>query len=276
MRLSHALRIVLLLITALSLGACASFGGEKNPLETLPVSAMYQKGNTAMLDGDYAQAERVFQRLVARFPFGPYSEQAQLDLVYSQFKADKPDDAYSGINRFIKTYPAHKHIDYAYYLRGLINFNRSAALGDRLLPHRDRSRRDQSFALQSFSDFSQMLQRYPDSRYAADAAKRMIYLRNQLAQHELNVAMYYLRRQAYVGAADRAQYIIEHYQTSPQTGDALAVMAKAYEKLGRDKLAGDAIKVLKANYPDHPFLHDDDWPDFPGTWRRAIPFASHD
>ncbi|HET8899354.1 MAG TPA: outer membrane protein assembly factor BamD [Rhodanobacteraceae bacterium] len=278
MRTSHTLRVFLLmLLVALLLPSCALWKNKRTApeTETLPVAALYQKARAFMVDGSWSKAEKYFQRLTARFPFGPYSEQAQLDLAYVQYKGNKPDDAYSGINRFIKTYPAQKHIDYAYYLRGLINFNRSASVLDQFID-RDKSDRDPGFLQQSFNDFTDLVQRYPHSRYTADALQRMVYLRNALAQHELTVALYYVRRHACVGATERAQYVIEHYQTSPQTGDALAVLATCYARMGLAQQSADAVKVLKQNYPQHPYLADPkDWPDFPSTLRRLIPFSSH-
>jgi outer membrane protein assembly factor BamD len=278
MRTAHTLRLLLLLVlVALLLPACSLWRNKRTApeTETLPVAELYQKARQYMMDGSNDKAEKYFQRLNARFPFGPYSEQAQLDLAYVQYKGNKPDDAYSAINRFIKTYPAQKHIDYAYYLRGMINFDRNAGLLDNFIGG-DKSSRDPGFMQQSFDDFSQLVQRYPNSRYAADARQRMIWLRNSLAQHELGVALYYLRRQAYVGAADRAQYIVEHYQSSPQTGDALAIMAKSYAKLGLAQQSEDATKVLKLNYPDHPYLANPDrWPRHNSTLHRLIPFSSH-
>ncbi len=277
MRTFSAPRFLLLLGLMALLPACSLFHTKQTlpETETLQVGELYQKANEYLQDGNYDKAEKYYKRLTARFPFGPWSEQAQLDLAYVEYKGNKPDDAYSSVNRFIKTYPAQRHIDYAYYLRGLINFNRSTGILDRWFGRSDADR-DPSYNQQSFNDFAQLVQRYPNSRYAADARQRMIYLRNLLAEHELNVAMYYLRRQACVGAANRGKYIVEHYQSSPQTADALAIMAKCYAELGQDKLSTDARKVLQANYPGHPYLSDpEDWPHFPSHLRRLIPFSSH-
>ena len=152
----------------------------------------------------------MFARLISRFPFGPYTEQSQLNLAYALYKDGKPDDAYSMINRFIKTYPTHKHIDYAYYLRGLINFNRSGGVLERYAGL-DMTQRDQANVRQSFDDFSALVSRYPNSRYAADARQRMIYLRNMMARAELNIALYYLKRDAYVAASNRAKTMLETY-----------------------------------------------------------------
>jgi outer membrane protein assembly factor BamD len=276
--LRSLLKIAVLVPLLLVLAACSFFhrGANKgNEGDVLPVDQLYNLATQRLQNGNYDNAEKLYERLIARFPYGSYNEQAQIDLAYAYYKDDKPDEAYSAINRFIKTYPAQKHIDYAYYLRGLINFDRTGTMLERL-SQRSASRRDQGYALQSFDDFSQLVQRFPTSRYAADGRERMIWLRNGLAQTELNVAEYYLRNKAYVASANRAEYIVEHYQRSPQVGDALAVLAKSYKLLGRPQLAGQAESVLKLNYPDHPYLRDPKgWPKTPSVWRRAIPLSGH-
>jgi len=276
--LRSSLKIAVLVPLLLVLAACSFFhrGANKgNEGDVLPVDQLYNLATQRLQNGNYDNAEKLYERLIARFPYGSYNEQAQIDLAYAYYKDDKPDEAYSAINRFIKTYPAQKHIDYAYYLRGLINFDRTGTMLERL-SQRSASRRDQGYALQSFDDFSQLVRRFPTSRYAADGRERMIWLRNGLAQTELNVAEYYLRNKAYVASANRAEYIVEHYQRSPQVGDALAVLAKSYKLLGRPQLAGQAESVLKLNYPDHPYLRDPKgWPNTPSVWRRAIPLSGH-
>jgi outer membrane protein assembly factor BamD len=214
--------------------------------------------------------------LIARFPSGEYNEQAQLDLTYAQYKNNKPDDAYSTINRFIKTYPTNKHVDYAYYLRGLINFDRTSGVIERYVDRSSaQSRRDQGFNLKSFDDFSELTRRFPDSAYAADARQRMIYLRNVLAQYEVNVAEFYLRHKAFIASADRAQYVVEHYQQAPQTGDALAILTRSYLELGQKDQAAQVRQVLATNYPDHPYLKDPKWPHAPSTLRKLVPFSGH-
>jgi len=276
--LRSSLKIAVLVPLLLVLAACSFFhrGANKgNEGDVLPVDQLYNLATQRLQSGNYDNAERLYDRLIARFPYGPYNEQAQIDLSYAYYKDDKPDEAYSAINRFIKTYPAQKHIDYAYYLRGLINFDRTGTMLERL-SQRSASRRDQGYALQSFDDFSQLVRRFPTSRYAADGRERMIWLRNGLAQTELNVAEYYLRNKAYVASANRAEYVVEHYQRSPQVADALAVLAKSYKLLGRPQLAEQAESVLKLNYPDHPYLRDPKgWPNTPSVWRRAIPLSGH-
>ncbi|MBO9665043.1 outer membrane protein assembly factor BamD [Dokdonella sp.] len=278
MRVSRDFRFVLrlaLIVLLAVLAGCSLFNrGKKkgDEADTKPVEQVYQNATELLEGGNYDGAERVYQRLISRFPFGPYTEQSQLNLGYVQYKANKPDDAYSSVNRFIKTYPTHKHIDYAYYLRGLINFNRSAGFLERYVGQ-DMTRRDQAFQRQSFDDFSSLISRYPQSRYAGDSRQRMIYLRNEMAQADLHIALFYLKRNAYVAAANRAKTIIETYPQTPQAGDALAVMVESYRKLGQDKLATDAENVLKLNYPDHPFLRGD-WPRYRSNWWKFIPLMN--
>lgn len=260
-------------LLAVSFGGCAWFGKNKvNPLEAYGVEQLFAYGKKESAAGDYETAIKAFERLGSRFPFGPYTEQAQLELAYAQYQRNKPEEAYSTINRFIKTYPAHKHIDYAFYLRGLINFKREEGLLERYVGL-DMTQRDQAYVRQSFDDFGALIKRHPDSRYAADAKQRMIFLRNGMAQSELNVALFYLRQGAYVAAINRAKTVIETYDQSRQAGDALAIMVKSYEALGQEKLASDAESVLKLNFPQHPSFSDD-WPDWRSTWWKLVPLSN--
>ena len=148
-------------------------------------------------------------------------------------------------------HPRHASADYAYYLKGLANFNRGRNVLDVVLPQ-DPSARDPGAAAQAFRDFEELVRQYPDSRYAADATQRMVYLKNTVAQHEIHVARYYLRRAAYVAAANRARYVVERFQGTPSVPEALVIMATAYRVLGLDDLSADALRVLELNYPNHP------------------------
>ncbi|HET6804737.1 MAG TPA: outer membrane protein assembly factor BamD [Frateuria sp.] len=269
-------KLLAVLVLGLSLGACSMFGHKRETIDTMPVEKLYATAHNDLMSGDYAASTRDYQRLIARFPSGDYNEQAQLELAYSQYKDNQPDDAYSTINRFIKTYPTQKHVDYAYYLRGLINFSRTNGFIERFVSRQgSQARRDQAYNLQAFDDFAELARRFPDSAYTADARQRMIFLRNILAQYEINVAEFYLRNQAYVASADRAQYVIEHYQQAPQTGDALAILARSYLALDQKQQAENVRKVLALNYPDHPYLTDPKWPHSPSTLRKLIPFSGH-
>ena len=271
-----ALKVLVVLTLVFTMSACSMFRHKRDSIDTMPLTKLYDTAHASLENSDYSAATKAYQRLIARFPSGDYNEQAQLDLAYSQYKDNQPDDALSTVNRFIKTFPTHKHVDYAYYLRGLINFDRTSGVIERYL-HREtaQSRRDQAYNLQAFDDFSELSRRFPDSAYTADARQRMIYLRNVLAQYEINVAEFYLRNKAYVGAADRAQYVIEHYQQAPQTGDALAILSRSYIALDQKSLADQARQVLVANYPNHPYLTDAKWPHAPSTLRKMVPFSGH-
>jgi outer membrane protein assembly factor BamD len=271
----RALRVLTVLALVVSMSGCSLFKSKAN-IDTIPVDALYNTAHDSMKNADYAAATKAYQRLIARFPSGDYNEQAQLDLAYSQYKDNQPDDALSTVNRFIKTYPTNKHVDYAYYLRGLINFDRTSGTIERFVQRSDeQTRRDQGYNLQAFDDFSELSRRFPDSAYTADARQRMIYLRNVLAQYEINVAEFYLRHKAYIAAADRSQYVIEHYQQAPQAGDALAILTRSYLSLNRNALADQARQVLALNYPDHPYLTDAKWPHAPSTLRKLVPFSGH-
>lgn len=270
------LALLLLLATMLAASGCSRFGGKlfskkTEQTESLPVDQLYAEAHKALEYGNLAKAQLYYKRLIARFPFGPFDEQAQLDLAYAQYKDGKFDEATSTIDRFIKTYPTHKHVDYAYYLKGLINYNRENRLLARVA-RLDVSQRDQGAPRQSFNDFGDLLRRYPSSRYAADARQRMVYLREELARHEISVGLYYLKRDAWVAAADRGQYVIENFPQSRFDGDALALMAESYTRLGDTTLAADAKRVLQQNYPQHPWLSGH-WPPGKGLVSRLNPFA---
>jgi outer membrane protein assembly factor BamD len=271
MRASALFRLALLVLL-LAVAGCSHFGKKGDVTETLPLEDLYAQAKEALQNNNLTRASHYYERLVARFPFGPYTEQAQIELAYAQYKDHKEEEAYSTVNRFIKTYPTQKHIDYAYYLRGLINFNRSSGLLERYID-RDQSKRDQAFSQQSFDDFSELVKRYPSSPYAVDGRQRMVFLRDNMARSDLNIALYYLRREAFVAASNRAEHIVEVYQGTPQAADALAIMAESYKNLGQDKLSDDARRVLELNFPDHPYLAGH-WPAKRHYWKRMVPFIN--
>jgi outer membrane protein assembly factor BamD len=239
----------------MALAGCSYFGKEVDPTRDWSAQRLYEEGRAALNGGDYETAIKHFERLDTRFPFGPYAEQAQIEIIYAYYKYDEPASAVAAADRFVKLHPTHSHADYAYYLKGLTYFNQGKGFVDRLIP-RDESQRDPSTALQSFQSFSELVKRFPDSKYARDATQRMLFLRNILAKHEVNVAEYYMKRGAYVAAANRAKYVIENYQRTPAVPDALVLMAKAYRLMKLDELAQDALRVLKLNYPDHPGIRE--------------------
>jgi len=266
-------KLVLLILMSLLLIAGCHRGAKKEEItETLPVDQLYVAAKAALVEGSVDKASRYYKRLIARFPFGPYTEQSQLELAYAQYKGGSDDEAYSTLNRFIKTYPTQKHVDYAYYLRGVVNFSRQTGFLTRYVGQ-DMTQRDQGFVNQSFQDFSELITKFPNSRYSLDARQRMIFLRDNMANSQVNVAKYYLRRGAYLAAANRSRTVIENYQRTPQAGDALAIMVMSYKALGEDKLSADAERVLKQNYPNHPY-YKGNWPKHPPFWKRVIPFTN--
>ncbi|MEB1528268.1 outer membrane protein assembly factor BamD [Xanthomonas sp. WHRI 7945] len=269
--LSAHVRFIALMLVMVVVATGCHRQKNKNPEEGMPVEQLYQKAHSQMQSGNWAGAEGSFKRLIAQYPYGQYTEQAMIETAYAQFKAGKHDDAVSSIDRFIRTYPTHRNIAYMYYLRALSNGNRDTVFLRRVWSL-DPSRRDLSTPQQAYADFNIVAERYPNSRYAADARQRMIALRNVFAQQELDNALYYLRRDAWVSAAGRATYLLETYPQSAYQYDAVAVLAEAYTHLGNKPLADDARRVLELNDPKHPWLTGH-WPKYPWMIRKLNPFA---
>jgi outer membrane protein assembly factor BamD len=266
--------LFLLIALVLATSGCSKFSKlwkDENKNEGQPVEAIYDKAHGYMREQRWASATETFQRLVAQYPYGAYTEQSLMEMAYAEFKSGKHDDAISTIDRFIRTYPTHRNIAYFYYLRGLSNSTRNAIFLSKVFDLQ-MSNRDLSTPMQAYNDFSIVVERYPNSRYAADAGQRMIDLRNLFAKHELDTALYYLRRGANVAAIERAKYLLETYPQTKHQNDAVAVLAEAYTKLGNTALANDAKRVLEQNDPKHPWLTGD-WPDYPSNFRKLNPFA---
>jgi len=228
-----------------------------------PASEMYESANRSMRQGQWQKAADRYNDLIGRYPFGHYTAQAQLELAYAQYKNEQPEFAIMAANRFIKTYPTHQNVDYAYYIKGLVNYDRDKGFFDSVVPASVRER-DQHNARQAFLDFSELAEKYPNSKYADDARERMEYLRDNLALYEIGIAEFYMDRKAYVAAINRAEYVVENYQQSPSVPEALVVMIRGYRALGLDKLEQDVTRVLALNFPDHPFLQPEDQSE--GFW----------
>ncbi len=211
---------------------------------------MYRRAQSGLRSGNFTQSITRLERLEARFPFGRYAEQAQLELIYAHHMARDLDAANDAAERFIRLHPQHPNVDYAYYMKGLTALARDRANFSRFMKT-DLSRRDVSNAKRAFADFNDLLGRFPNSEYAKDARQRMVYLRNVLAEAEVNIATYYIGRGAHVAAANRARHVIENYAQTPAVPDALAVLVEANWKLGLQGAAGDALKVLALNFPDY-------------------------
>lgn len=240
----------ILLVVSGFLGGCALLPEQIDETKDWSAQKLYSEAKASLSEADWERSIDLYEKLEARYPFGRYAQQALLESGYAYYKFGEPDSAISATDRFIKTYPRHPSLDYAYYLRGLVNFTRGDNIMDRLLP-RDPAERDAGAARQAYFDFAELVKRFPSSRYAKDAGQRMLFLRNNLAQYEMHVADYYMRRGAYVAAANRAKQVIESYQGTPAVPQALATLVQAYRELGMDDLAADAERVLKLNYPDH-------------------------
>lgn len=250
MRLFTALFTAALLVIALS--GCSS---NKDKEEKGSEQSIYDRATDALNRNNYAQAVEYLQLLEEHYPFGPYAEQAQLELIYAYFRTREYESVIAASDRFIRLHPQHRNVDYAYYMRGIASFHNDSALFS-VLPT-DVTKRDPGTARESFNYFAQLLSRYPDSIYALDAQKRMVYLRNMLARYEIHVANYYFKRGAYLAAANRGRYVVENFQNTPAVPDGLAVMAQAYHLMALPELSENAIKVLASNYPDHPALSSD-------------------
>ena len=216
-------------------------------------SELYTDAKKTLDTKSWGRAIQQYRLLQTRYPFGRYTEQSMLDLSYAYFKGQDTESALSQLDRFVRTYPAHPNVDYAYYLKGLVNYEQNLGFLERMMPARV-SDRDQSHARDAFMDFSELLRRFPDSRYAPDARQRMVFLRNNLAAYEIDVAEYYMRREAFIAASNRARYALEVYPNTPQRADALMMLHKAYTELGLTELAGGAWDTLELNYPDHYYL----------------------
>lgn len=258
-----------LLILALALHGCSLLPAEEDETRDWSAQKLFTEANYSLDQGDYEQAIKYYEALEARYPFGVQATQAQLNVAYAYYKYDEPDSAIAAADRFLKLYPNHQAAAYALYLKGLVNANRGRGLMDRILPV-DASQRDPGAARDAFKDFAELVRRYPDSKYAEDANKRMLYLRNNLARHEIHVADYYMERGAYLAAANRAVYVVENYQRTPAVRDALVVMVDAYDKLGLKPLADDARRVLALNDKNGTFLEDRGIPDSEKGWTRRF------
>lgn len=247
MRLSTFLLPAWLLL-AVMLTACSDDPTKSDIYSSWSAKDFYEESKRALSAGEFKTAIEHLENLEARFPFSPYARQAQLDVAYAYYKFEEPDSVITAADRFLRLNPRDEHVDYAWYLKGLANFSRGAGFMDSWFP-RDPSQHDSKTLKDSFSDFSTLVRRYPDSRYAADSFKRLVYLRNELAEHEIVVANYYMKRGAWLAAAQRGQYVIERYSEAPARVQALQIMDAAYTNLGMNDLATDARRILASNQP---------------------------
>ena len=223
---------------------------EEDTTVGLTAAQLYNEGKEFLNLEDFNNAIRYFEVLESRFPFGKYSTQAMLDLSYAYYASEQRDKAIIEINRFIRLYPNHPEVSYAYYLRALANFDKDANVLTRFFGY-DPSRYDVTTLKESFNDFSIVVNRYPETKYADDSLNRLIYIRNQIARNELYIAEYYSKRSAHVAAIERIKYMLENYGGTPSTEKGLLILVKSYNNLNMRQLAFDSARVLKKNYPEY-------------------------
>ena len=222
--------------------------------ETIDWSAnrLYTEAKESLNSGDYTNAIKYFEKLESRYPYGRYAQQAQLEMAYAYWKSQEIPQAIAACDRFIKLHPNHERLDYVYYLKGLINFNEDLGLLSSI-SQQDMTERDPKGARESFDAFKELVTRFPNSKYTPDATLRMKYLVNALAKLEVHVARYYMKRGAYLAAANRTQYAIQNYPNTTMIEEALYITILAYEKLGMKDLRDDAERVMRQNYPNSRF-----------------------
>ncbi|MES2106589.1 MAG: outer membrane protein assembly factor BamD [Pseudomonadota bacterium] len=241
------------LILVLALSACSSTGDKADETRTWSAAKLYAEAKDELNNGGYEKAVQYFERLESRFPFGTYAQQAQMEIAYAYYKQDDQAQALAAVERFIKLHPNHPNVDYMYYLRGLINFNDNLGLLN-FIANQDITERDPKAARDAFDAFKQLAIQFPDSKYTPDATARMKFLVNSLAQYDVHVAKYYLRRGAFLAAANRAQSAIKEYPDAPANEEALYILVRAYDYMGMTELRDDANRVFTQNFPKSAFL----------------------
>lgn len=248
----RSLPLFVLVLGAVLISGCSWFKETKDTEEDPYATAadLYSQASRALRTGNYEEAIKQFETLEARYPFGPYAEQSKLEAAYAYYKYGEQESAIATVDRYLQLHPRGENVDYALYLKGLANLKRGASLTDEYVKERDPSRRDQGALQEAFNAFTEVVQRFPSSKYAEDSQNHLLELRNLMAEHELYMAQYYLKRGAWLSAANRAQGLLERYQGAPSMPEALKIMVQAYTRLGLTDLAEDARKVLELNYPE--------------------------
>ncbi|STZ76555.1 outer membrane protein assembly factor BamD [Bergeriella denitrificans] len=249
-------KILLVVSLSLALGACANTGTidkDAQITQDWSVQQLYAEAQDELNSNNYTRAIKLYELLESRFPYGRYAQQSQLDTAYAYYKDDEPAKALAAIERFQRHHPQHPNMDYALYLKGLVLFNEDQSFLNKLASQ-DWSDRDPKANRDAYHAFSQLIQRYPNSKYAPDATERMTKLVDALGGNEMAVARYYMKRGAYVAAANRAQKIVERYQNTRYVEESLAMLEQAYNKLDKPQLAADTRRILEQNFPQSPYL----------------------
>jgi outer membrane protein assembly factor BamD len=238
---------------ALLAAGCGTTDTRIDPNSTQAVEKLYAEGKDELQSGGFDRAIKIFERVEGRAAGTLLAEQASLDLAYAQHRSNDRAAALATLDRFIKLHPSSPALDYAYYLRGVANFNDKLGFLSSL-SRQDLSERDQQASRDAYQSFRQLVDQFPQSRYAADARLRMDYIVNALAEYELHVSRYYFRRGAFVASANRAQQVLLEFPQAPATEEALSLMMSSYEQLRLDALQADARRVLEKNFPNSVFL----------------------
>ena len=240
-------KIILPLCALIILAGCGPAKDDIDPTADWSVEKFYLEARAELDDGNYLTAIEYYETLESRFPFGKYAMQAQIDVAYAYYKFEEPDSAITALDRFIKLHPRHPAVDYAYYLKGLVNFERGGTILD-VIVTRDLSEFDRNLLLRAYNDFKLLTQRFPSSEYATDARKRMIFLRNELARSDFKIANYYASRSAWVAVTGRTRFILLNYQGTDVIKRTLELQLKAYQKLGLEQLARDTQRIIALNF----------------------------
>lgn len=245
--------LTIILSIALLATGCSNKKSVLSPeaLAEQQVEELYNKAKKALDKGNYSFAVQYYRALESSFPFGPYTEQAKLDVIYAYNKVGDTEKAVSAADNFIELYPTHQNIDYAYYMKGVVNFEKRQTKVDRFIKGSKQAVRDAKPLSDSLDAFNELLKRYPQSVYAEDSKQRIIYLRNRLATRELAIAQYYFDNKTYVAAVNRCKHIIYKYETTPAVEGALLLMEKTYLEMGMTDLAASTHKVLINNFPNY-------------------------
>ncbi len=240
-------------IVAGLLAGCGLFSDKTDETKGWSAQKLYAEARAALDGRGFDKAVEYYQKLEGRYPYGRFAQQAQMELAYAYYKDKDPAGAVTAAERFIKNHPNHPNVDYLYYLKGLANFNDDLGIMG-YISNQDMSERDPKAARDAFDAFKELAVKFPDSKYTPDAVARMNYLVNALAAHEVHVARYYVKRGAYVAAANRAQFSLKTYPQAPANEEGLSLLVKAYDALGMKDLRDDSERVLLKNFPNSKFL----------------------
>ena len=238
---------IALFITLLALSGCKS--NRERTLQRQGPEKLYQQAKQQLRSYDFNSAIKTYEALTARFPFTNEARQSRLDLIYAYYRAGESESAIDAAETFVRENPTHPRVDYAWYVKGLVDFERTPNILERMF-RVDLTERPPTTARKSFTAFKTVVEQFPKSDYAHDARKRMIFLRNRLADYEVHVASYYLRRGAFVAAAQRAKGAIEQYDGAPAIRDAMAILIESYDRMGLKELAEQSRTVYRANFQD--------------------------